>query len=508
MGVMKTLTINGVKYNVVPSVPTASVTLLASAWESSGSKHSQVVNIPGVTAHTKVDLQPTSEQLVEFHDKVLGFVAENDGGIVTVFSIGDKPSNNHTIQVTMIEVEATGKIRGNTVGTTMPRSDWAQTDPIKADYIKNKPTELNVDLSSRLSLGHHTDGLIYLFVDGVSVGNGIEEHGDDISALWNFSQNHSEAIPKLQEEDNTLRNFIQDLDKQLTDRLDALEATSGTPGKDGVDCTHEWNGTVLSITSASGTSSADLKGEKGDPYALTDVDKNTIVQAVKGVCVSKNQGAENVGKILVVGTDGNLVLTDMPEGGASGDVTGVLDESNNILLSGNLADGTYTLKYLNADGTYSDVGTIEVSSVTPDTPSYTNLLPLSVDASGNEYVGTNGEYGYKSGYRLNSSGLEKAQSGVMCTGFMPYTSDADTIYIKGITLDSAGSYSVVSFYDASKTHIKTLAISTANAAFKLNGDVWAITPNVQTLISDVAFFRFSAGTITDETIVTVNEPLE
>lgn len=32
------------------------------------------------------------------------------------------------------------KITGNTVGTTMPRSDWNQTDPSKADYIKNKPT--------------------------------------------------------------------------------------------------------------------------------------------------------------------------------------------------------------------------------------------------------------------------------------------------------------------------------------------------------------------------------
>ena len=31
------------------------------------------------------------------------------------------------------------KIRGNTVGTTMPRADFAQNDPKKADYIKNKP---------------------------------------------------------------------------------------------------------------------------------------------------------------------------------------------------------------------------------------------------------------------------------------------------------------------------------------------------------------------------------
>lgn len=39
----------------------------------------------------------------------------------------------------------------------------------------------------------------------------------------------------------------------------------GEPGEDGVSVTHSWNGTVLTITSASGTSSADLKGPKGDP---------------------------------------------------------------------------------------------------------------------------------------------------------------------------------------------------------------------------------------------------
>jgi len=39
---------------------------------------------------------------------------------------------------------------------------------------------------------------------------------------------------------------------------------SGTPGKDGVSCTHNWNGSVLTVTSASGTSSADLLGPKGD----------------------------------------------------------------------------------------------------------------------------------------------------------------------------------------------------------------------------------------------------
>lgn len=38
---------------------------------------------------------------------------------------------------------------------------------------------------------------------------------------------------------------------------------AGTDGEDGISCTHSWSGTVLSVTSASGTSSADLVGPQG-----------------------------------------------------------------------------------------------------------------------------------------------------------------------------------------------------------------------------------------------------
>lgn len=46
---------------------------------------------------------------------------------------------------------------------------------------------------------------------------------------------------------------------------EGMEGKPGQDGKDGTSVTHSWNGTVLTVTSASGTSSADLKGGKGDP---------------------------------------------------------------------------------------------------------------------------------------------------------------------------------------------------------------------------------------------------
>ena len=44
---------------------------------------------------------------------------------------------------------------------------------------------------------------------------------------------------------------------------DGANGTNGADGKDGISATHSWNGTTLTITSASGTSSANLKGADG-----------------------------------------------------------------------------------------------------------------------------------------------------------------------------------------------------------------------------------------------------
>lgn len=62
------------------------------------------------------------------------------------------------------------------------------------------------------------------------------------------------------------RVVINDIEGEKPfDIMDGRDGKDGEDGKDGVSPTHSWNGTTLVVTSASGTSFADLKGDTGEP---------------------------------------------------------------------------------------------------------------------------------------------------------------------------------------------------------------------------------------------------
>jgi hypothetical protein len=99
-------------YNALGNLPNlvkvSSVTILANSWVGAASPYSQVVTIPGTTEYSKVDLNPSVEQLAIFHEKDLAFVTENEDGVITVYCIGQKPTTDYTMQVTITEVAANG----------------------------------------------------------------------------------------------------------------------------------------------------------------------------------------------------------------------------------------------------------------------------------------------------------------------------------------------------------------------------------------------------------------
>lgn len=95
---------NASQETVATAAKIAYINLLADAWQGDKTPYSQVVEIDGITANSQVDLMLNVEQLSIFWNKNLGFVTENINGIVTVYAIGQKPTNDYTFQVAITEV--------------------------------------------------------------------------------------------------------------------------------------------------------------------------------------------------------------------------------------------------------------------------------------------------------------------------------------------------------------------------------------------------------------------
>lgn len=80
------------------------ITMLAANWSGDANPWSQVVSVNGVTANSKVDLQPTAIQIVELQNDEITLMLQNDNGIITSWAIGNKPTEDYTMDVLITEV--------------------------------------------------------------------------------------------------------------------------------------------------------------------------------------------------------------------------------------------------------------------------------------------------------------------------------------------------------------------------------------------------------------------
>lgn len=142
---------------------------------------------------------------------------------------------------------------------------------------------------------------------------------------------------------------------------------------------------------------------------------------------------------------------------------------------------------------------------------YTNLLPLATDTDRTTIY--NG-IGYKSGVRLSSSGSVATLAGVCASGFIPAVV-GDVLRIKN-TKPKSGTASYVITYDSTNAKV-------AHKSFGQAGSDWytdslypwlAYENGILTIDLSSTYFgtgfdaiRFSAGTIDENTIVTVNEEI-
>lgn len=91
-----------------------SVTLYADQWvqvtnadgDVVADTYYQMVTVDNatITVNSKVDLQPSPEQLVDFYDLGIVFTTANNDGIITTYVVGELPTKDYTIQATVTEV--------------------------------------------------------------------------------------------------------------------------------------------------------------------------------------------------------------------------------------------------------------------------------------------------------------------------------------------------------------------------------------------------------------------
>lgn len=154
--------------------------------------------------------------------------------------------------------------------------------------------------------------------------------------------------------------------------------------------------------------------------------------------------------------------------------------------------------YILPDGCVYGCVAAEKESI--EVPNYTNVLPTAINSDGTDFVGTNGEDGYKTDCRVSSSGEEKTSTTTDCTGYIPVKS-GDVIRIKNIEREKAG-YSTAYFFTSS--FAKTIGIV----------DVAGIDPDSEGIYTftipdnaNTVYTRITVGGFNAESVITVNEEI-
>ena len=138
-------------------------------------------------------------------------------------------------------------------------------------------------------------------------------------------------------------------------------------------------------------------------------------------------------------------------------------------------------------------------------PAYTNQLFTSTESDGTTIY--NNGTGYKTGYRLNSSNAESAQTGFCVTGYIP-CAPGDIIRLKNISFNangaSIGSVKIVA-YKSDKTVLSSCAVGNMTAVSGIFDDTGNLTQF--TTVANCHYFRLSCYEINVDSIITVNEEI-
>jgi len=161
-----------------------------------------------------------------------------------------------------------------------------------------------------------------------------------------------------------------------------IKIPEGSTGKDGASAYE-----VALANGFEGSEQAWLASLKGADYVLTEADKTEIV------------------RMTIESLGGNPVF-------------GYVDENNNIIVSGNLADGSYTIKYEMEDGSIIDIGELTLDNnvyfvVTNTLTNCANNNSTTQVIKGQSYVAV---ISANSGYELSSVSVTMGGTSIPVSG--------------------------------------------------------------------------------------------
>ena len=200
-------------------------------------------------------------------------------------------------------------------------------------------------------------------------------------------------------------------------------------------------------------------------------------------------------------------------------VVKTIDELGKIIISDYTLSGTLEVGTSTITVTYGEFAATFDVTVTAEEAGAKNWLAYSQNADGTRYYGTNGEAGYKKGYKLSSSGSESTKAETDITGFIP-VSVGDVLRFYNFSLDGMSSDYThkIQFYTTGHTSIGyALATSgnfTADWGAVFDGTELkqiTVTSNAGSGkaldLSNVGYIRVCGGDMTADSWITVNEEL-
>lgn len=94
-----------IDYNALANKPLkmTTINLPFANWTGDVSPFSQTVSISGITSTSKIDLQPTPEQLSELQNDEITLMVSNNNGVATAYAMNFKPTKDYAIQALIME---------------------------------------------------------------------------------------------------------------------------------------------------------------------------------------------------------------------------------------------------------------------------------------------------------------------------------------------------------------------------------------------------------------------